>query len=235
MLNDTTPTLQRKLVWSGWMRLAHALIALPVIVLITTAWLLRYTTGINQAAIDYHYIAGALLAMGLILRLGLLFFDRSTGRWQHLVPNRSQLPAMSKMLRFYLSFARMPLPKWYAHNPFWLPIYSLMLIVLAIMTISGFLMASQPILMGLYLPNIHSLWAPILTVIVMAHIVTAILHDLKGCGADISAMINGYRIFQIEKQETGLLNLNPSVSVDDLLGSRKRSNSSKSAKKPEVN
>ena len=210
------------------MRLAHALIALPVMVLIATAWLLHYTTGVSQAAIDFHYIAGALLAIGLILRLGLLFSDRSTGRWQHLIPNRRQIPAIGKMLRFYLSFARMPLPKWYAHNPLWLPIYGLMLLALIFMTISGFLMTSQPVLVGLYLPNLHSFWAPVLTIMVIAHIFTAILHDLKGGSADISAMINGYRIFLIEKKEaTGPLNFSLSVSVDDLLGDRKHSATSK--------
>ncbi len=210
-------SIQRKIVWSGWMRIAHAAIALTTSALVLTAWLLQHTTGVNKAALDYHYIAGAVLAMGLILRAILLFLDTRAGHWRHLVPSRRHLRAYKEMLRFYFSFAHWPLPKWFAHNPLWVPLYILMFLALTFLVLTGYLMTSQPIIAGFYLPEVHNLWASIITILVIFHIVTVIFHDMKGSGSDISAMINGHRVFIIEHPEHPVIHQPASVAIDEIL------------------
>lgn len=213
----STERIQRRRIWSGWLRLAHWGMAFAVLVLLATGWLMTYTHGVNDAALDCHYISGAILAMSLLLRLGLLLFDKTTGQWRALIPQPSQLKAMGEMLRFYLSFAKMPLPKWYAHNPLWAPVYALSFMLLGLLVLSGYLMDEQPFFAGFYLPDAHNFAASVIGFFVILHIISVFLHDLKGTGSDISAMISGYRIFVIPKLQDQPIMKNPSISLDEIM------------------
>lgn len=103
------------------------------------------------------------------------------------------------MLRFYVSFGRTPLPRWYAHSPFWAPLYLLLFFVLLIQIISGFLIGSGQYTLLVDLHRLHDLNAGIIAVFTVTHVISVFLHDLKAGSSDISAMIHGYRIFNIEK------------------------------------
>ncbi len=221
-MNISTDQIQRRLVWSGWLRLAHWCMAFSVLILLATGWLLEYTVGVSDAALDYHYISGAILAMSLLLRLGLLLFDKGTGQWRALLPRRSHLKIMGETLRFYLSFAKMPLPKWYAHNPLWAPVYAVTFIVLSALVLSGFFMTNHPVIAGFYLPGIHSFWTPFIWFFVILHLVSVFLHDLKGTGSDSSAMISGYRIFVIEKPQQPFGSDVQSVSLDTIMSTGRK-------------
>lgn len=216
----STEQIQRRLVWSGWLRLAHWGMGFSVLVLLATGWLIKYTRSVYDAALDYHYISGSILAMSLLLRLGLLLFDKTTGQWRALIPRPSQFKAMGEMLRFYLSFAKMPLPKWYAHNPLWAPVYALSLIVMGLLVLSGYFMDEQPFFAGFYLPDTHSFTASLMGFFVILHVISVFLHDLRGTGSDISAIISGYRIFVIAKLQDLPNMAKPSITLDEIMKTR---------------
>lgn len=191
-------TLRRKIVWPGKLRLAHWGIALSVLALMITAWLMYWAPTLAGAASDYHYIFGALLIISLLGRSWLFLTDQDVGSWRALLPSSTTIQKSVEMLKFYLSFGAAPLPNWYAHNPLWLPIYAILLISLVAMAASGMLMTSHPVVLGIYLPAFHKGLASIVSFITIAHIATVIFHDARGKHADISGMLNGYRVFEME-------------------------------------
>ncbi len=210
------PSLQRKLVWPVLLRLAHWGMAVTVIVLLATAWLLHWAPSVAKAASDYHQIAGALLMLSLLLRLWLLLTDRTVAGWQALVPTRSSLSAMMKTLQFYITFGKMPLPAWYSHNPLWVPVYAIVLLLLALLALTGFFMPEHPVVMGIYLPTLHKAIAPLIGVFALAHIVAVVMHDARAKQADISGMLNGYRIFEIKPLEPSATAGEQKISLDQI-------------------
>lgn len=139
-------------------------------------------------------MVGQLMLIVIFLRIILLFTDGASN-WRSFFDYKSQLNAIIQMIKFYLSFARLPLPNWYAHNPLWKPIYLFMIIVLLGCVITGMVYDSNLTLLGYSSTELHDALATIITVLSVAHIITAFLHDWKGKGAFISAIINGHRYF----------------------------------------
>jgi Ni/Fe-hydrogenase 1 B-type cytochrome subunit len=202
------------------MRLAHWLIALSVIALMATGWLVKLAPGVADSASEYHDLASLGLTLGLILRLWLFFFGTGPAHWMALLPVRADLHKIGMTLRFYSTLGKSPQPNWYAHNPLWAPVYILILVVLVLQTVSGLLMEAYPVVWGFYLPSVHDFWAPVILVFVCLHITAVVLHDAKGTAADVSAMINGHRIFIVKDADL----LHPqnvqSVSLDQLRKTR---------------
>jgi Ni/Fe-hydrogenase 1 B-type cytochrome subunit len=188
------------LVWSGWLRLSHWLIAAGILFQITSAWAIGHNTADYAFWLDWHLITGQIILMALALRAVLFFFPGSSS-WRAFIPEKSQLQAMLQMIKFYLSLARFPLPNWYAHNPLWLPLYLLMFFVLAACPITGLLYDSPKIIFGFTMVKLHSALASMITIFSIAHIASVFLHDLKGKGAFISAMVNGHRYFHFTNQK----------------------------------
>ena len=210
------PALQRKYIWPGMLRLAHWGMALAVIVLLVTAWLLHWTPTVATAASDYHQIAGALLMLLLLLRFWLLFTDRTVAGWQALVPSRQSLSGMVAMLRFYVTFGGAPLPGWYAHNPLWMPVYAVLFLLLAVLSLTGFFMTEHPVVLGVYLPSLHRSVAPLIGLFTFAHIIAVVMHDARGKLADVSGMLNGFRLFEIKQPDIGKGTTEHRVSLDSL-------------------
>lgn len=52
----------------------------------------------------------------------------------------------------------------------------------------------------LFLTAWHGLGYGIISTFMVLHILTVFLHDWKGTGSEVSAMISGYKIFVIRKQ-----------------------------------
>ena len=216
------------LVWSGWLRLCHWLIAVGVLFQIVSAWALALDEANYVFWLDWHLIAGQIILMTLVFRVILLFIPVSSNwpgssNWRAFIPERSQFKAMLQMIKFYISFARFPLPNWYAHNPFWLLIYPVLFLVLAGCGISGLLYDSPHTIFGQAMFELHGALASLIVIFTIAHIGAVFLHDLKGKGAFISAMVNGYRYFhytgnseennsQNEKSEKQFV----SISVDSI-------------------
>jgi Ni/Fe-hydrogenase 1 B-type cytochrome subunit len=215
----SSQTLQRKYIWPGRLRLGHWVMSVAVVGLLITGWLLQNVVHYFQIALDYHYILAYALTFALGLRLFLLVSSpASAASWHDLVPDRQSPEKALAMLRFYVSFGRTPLPHWYAHSPLWAPIYLLLFFLLLIQIISGFLIgAGQPtLLVNLY--TLHNVTSTIIVVFTAAHVISVFLHDWKAGSSDISGMIHGYRIFNIEKPE--LPDATHTVSLDKLKQSK---------------
>lgn len=106
------------------------------------------------------------------------------------------------MLRFYLTMGKAPQAKWYAHNPLWAPVYRLVLIILVVQALTGLLMETHPLIWEFYLPSVHDFSATVILVFACLNVITVVLHDAKGATANVSAMLNGYRIFIVEDADT---------------------------------
>ena len=213
---------QRVSVWSQWMRLAHWSIALSVLVLMVTGWLVANAPSVAAGAGDLHGYAASVLMAGLALRIWLLFSDRGVGGWEALVPSGTNLPAMKQMLIFYFTLGRSPLPAWYGHNPLWVPLYAMLYLFLVVMAFSGLFMQEHPLFAGIYLPSIHRAFAGIITGLALFHILTVILQDIRGKRGDVSAMLNGYKLFDTERQDlAGPGKQFPAVSIDNIGRDRK--------------
>ena len=135
------------LVWSGWLRLSHWAIALGVLFQITSAWAIKKDHANFEFWYDWHIMVGQLMLIAIILRIILLFTDGASN-WRSFFDYKSQSNAIIQMIKFYLSFARLPLPNWYAHNPLWKPVYLFMIIVLLGCVITGMLYDSNLTLLG---------------------------------------------------------------------------------------
>ncbi len=187
------------LVWSGWLRLSHWLIAAGILFQITSAWAIGHNNADYTFWLDWHLITGQIILVALALRVVLFFFPGSSS-WRAFIPEKSQLQAMLQMIKFYLSLTRFPLPNWYAHNPLWLPLYLIVFIVLAACLITGLMYDSPKNIVGFTMVKLHSTLASAVIIFSIAHIASVFLHDLKGKGAFISAMVNGHRYFHFTNQ-----------------------------------
>ena len=194
--------IRRVLIWSGWLRLSHWSIALSTLVLMLTGWLIAHSPLVALQALEYHYMAVSVLIFGLLLRVLMFIRGQQHERLSALFPDASEIRPIKQTLLFYLSLAKQPLPDWYAHNPFWKLLYVLLYLVLAIILFSGVFMEKYPVVMGFYLPSVHEFWANIVFFFVSFHLVTLFAHDYFGKTTDISAMINGYRLFEVERSGT---------------------------------
>ncbi|AGA35296.1 hypothetical protein TVNIR_3666 [Thioalkalivibrio nitratireducens DSM 14787] len=196
-----TETLHRREIWSKWLRLSHWTLALSTLALMATGWLVRHTPSVAQTAADWHYVAGSIFTLGLALRIWVLFSDKLMGRWQFLLADLEP-KKMLQMLKFYLSFGKATLPRWYAHNPLWVPVYLILLALMILVAFTGHLQGSYPVVSGIYLPAVHAGIGTVIALFVLAHIIAVFLHDLKGGGDDVSAMISGKRLFEVKPIST---------------------------------
>lgn len=209
-------------VWSGRLRLVHWVMALAVLVLSVSGWLLPYLAPQASLLRDLHYIAGYALLLTLLARFYLLFFGRAAEHWRDLVPRGPQVRAAWHTALFYLSLGRAPLPAWYAHNPLWSPVYLFWWLLLWFQVWTGlFPVAAARV--GLDATRWHGAVAHLIAILVIAHVAAVFLHDLKGRSADVSGMINGLRWFRIDKPDSPLASR--SVSLDNLLRSKSKTKS----------
>ncbi len=181
--------IQYVLVWSGWLRLSHWAIAAGVLFQMLSAFALSHQHIDYAFWFDWHQIIGQMVLLALGLRL-LLLFQPGSSHWRSLLPDRAKLAGMIQMLKFYLSLARAPLPNWYAHNPLWQPLYVIILFVLLGTCLTG--MADDS-----YAP-LHASLATVISVFTLFHVLSVFLHDWKGKGAMLSAMISGHRYFHTD-------------------------------------
>lgn len=208
--------IKRVRVWSAAVRLAHWSMALAVLVLLLTGWLMRSAPAIRAAALDYHWIAAYVLLLALALRLYLLAFGAGAAGWRDCLPSGVQRRAVLDMVRFYLSFGRSPLPNWYGHNPLWGPIYLLWFLLLALELATGFALHAPYLVGGISIGAIHVWAGGLVGGLVVAHVAAVFAHDLKGANCDVSGMISGYRYFVIEKPDASRLKPEGVLPLDEM-------------------
>jgi len=197
------PVIKRVLVWSGWLRLSHACIGFAVLVLLFTGWLIAESPSLAESALELHYLVSSLLIFGIVVRIVLMFAGRQHERLPGLFPASSELNAMAKTLRFYISLGKSPMPGWYAHNSLWKPVYFVIYLALVVLVISGAVLPDVSLIMGFYVPSVHVFWARIMLWFSLLHIASVLLHDYRNQTTDISAMVNGYRLFLIKDNKGG--------------------------------
>lgn len=200
-------TIKHVAVWSGWVRLTHWLMVLAVSFEIVSALILQQSAPFDpEFWREWHLIVGQLLMVIVAGRIILLFMLKDSGSWRALLPDKVQTQGWKQTALFYLSLGRTALPHWFAHNPFWRPIYPFMWLMLLLGGLSGLLYASATAVLGQYAFQWHNQLANVLIWLVVLHSLAAFVHDVKNKGATISGMISGYRYFHITKPE-------PSVGV----------------------
>lgn len=209
--------IRRVTVWSARLRLAHWIVGTSAMLLLATGWLVGAAPSVAQAAADVHLLAATVLMFALGLRAWLGFFGRGAERFATLLPGDSEWRGMRESLVFYLSFGKAPLPNWFAHNPLWKPLYLVWYLILVGLVLTGWLMPEMPLLGRIYLPTLHAWLAEATAMLLVLHLFSVVLQDLRGRSADVSAMINGDRYFSIDRE--GLVKPEvPQVSVrlDDI-------------------
>ena len=216
--------IQRIPVWSRSLRLIHWSMAFAVIVLIFTGWGMRADPLLAATLLDDHLMAAGLLIPAFILRLYLLFFGSGSDHISDCESDMNRLRGAVAVLKFYFSLGRSPLPRWYAHNPLWGPLYLLLFVFVLLQISSGLLHQQQAFIAGINLHDLHTVGAYVITTFTLLHIVAVFLHDLGGSGSDISAMVNGHRIFIIGDAAAGRQQAGsqPSVSLEKLTSSLKK-------------
>lgn len=203
-------------VWSPWLRASHWVIAFGALFEIASAFGMRNDVSDPGFWRDWHVIVGQLVALALAVRVALLFTPGSSN-WREFLPRRSQFPAMLQMIRFYISFTRHPLPAWFAHNPLWKPVYPLALLLLAVSAASGLAFHTDVPLAGYSAAGLHATVASPIGVFALFHVIAVFLHDLKGRGAFVSAMIGGYRYVHVGRNGPGARTRGPvSASLDGI-------------------
>lgn len=216
--------IQRVRVWSTPLRLVHWLTVLCVLALLASGWVGGERLAEPGRWRDLHFTSGYLLAVALAIRVGLLLRGRTpTDRWRDLWPaGRQQWLGVRDMLLFYATLGRATLPGYYGHNPLWGPVYAVLFVLMALGTGTGVLLSGYdapgllaltaiPGWLGWTRPEWHAGVAMAIAVVATAHIVAVFAHDARGTASEISAMVNGHKIFVVTGQPQQLANRIPIV------------------------
>ena len=81
--------IRRVLVWSGWLRLVHAALALSTLGLLATGWLIAASPTLAADASFVHYLAATVLLAALLLRFFLAVAGKGAERFEQLLKTRS--------------------------------------------------------------------------------------------------------------------------------------------------
>lgn len=216
-------TVSHVLVWSRWLRLSHWALALSSIGLIATGWLMGQETAFAETAGEFHYLLSGILLPALLLRLYLLFFGKGTDHLEDCEPNAHRLDQAWQVIRYYLTLGKLPLPKWYSHNPLWGPIYLALFFILALVSISGLMMLNDNYLFAnISMLDLHRLSYTLILGFTLLHLPAVFAHDLSSKSSDISAMVNGYKAFEVGQQSGELSPDTQAVSLDALMKQLKK-------------
>lgn len=222
--------IQRVLVWPPILRVLHLMMASTVMILLVTGLLLQSGMILNEQLYlhlleIWHLPAGNVLVFVLVIRVALLLVKKDVSGWRALIPD--SLEGIINTATFYLSLGRMNLPGYFAHNPLWKIVYLVWLVMLSLQAFSGVLLESAWLRSVFHTDTsttlkYHQLLLEPLTVVLIAHILTALLHDWKTPTGELSAINNGYKHFPIGNRNTGNTVEAPvTVNIDNLLKTKK--------------
>ncbi|MCU7842683.1 MAG: cytochrome b/b6 domain-containing protein [Candidatus Thiodiazotropha sp. (ex Monitilora ramsayi)] len=216
-------TVTRVLVWSRWLRLSHWSLGIATLGLLMTGWLIGLDTGYSTIITDLHYLLSGVFLPALLLRLYLLFFGSGTDLLEDCEPNLHRLSQAWEVIRFYLTLGKLPLPKWYSHNPLWGPIYLALFFFLILSAASGlFILNNMFFAVGISMLDLHLLSFYFILTFTVLHMIAVFAHDTSNRAGDISAMINGFRQFEISELTT---NQNPgeqTIPLENLIKTLKQ-------------
>ncbi|MGB0723038.1 MAG: cytochrome b/b6 domain-containing protein [Gammaproteobacteria bacterium] len=186
------------LVWPASIRLLHWVLALGTLILWASGWVMGHSTDLFAAARDIHLLSAHTVTVALLGRIGLLLTDRGVGGIRVLATVFRRPALLMDMFRFYASFGATPLPRWYAHNPFWGPLYLLLFVLIGIQVAGGYGMLWR----DWAVDSLHRGVATAIAMWMLLHLLTVILVEIKGTGSNISALLHGKRVFPDEVAPT---------------------------------
>jgi Ni/Fe-hydrogenase 1 B-type cytochrome subunit len=231
-----THKVRRVFVWPSVIRIVHWCLALAVTVLLCTGWLLKSGLILNDKLYillldQLHLPAGHLLGLAMVVRIFYLLKDDGVSGVSSLLSSAKTWDRIKEGLRFYTTFTKTSLPRYFAHHPVWAPLYLVIFVLLLAQLVSGSLLefATLRALFGLSsdaLLDWHQAPFSWLSMLVILHLVSVSLHEIKGEGADVSGMINGYRNFNVNSdvnRSTG--STVPSVSLNSIGGMKSKNKS----------
>ena len=167
-------------------------------------------------------LSGVLLP-ALLFRIYLLFFGKGTDHLEDCEPNAHRLEQAWEVIRFYLTLGKVPLPNWYSHNPLWGPIYLILFFILALVSLSGLMMLNDNYLFAnVSMLDLHRLAYSLILVFTLLHLPAVFAHDLSSKSGDISAMVNGFKAFEVGQQSGELSPDTQAVSLDALMKQLKK-------------
>ena len=219
-------TIKRIMVWPKWWRWVHFALLVLIPVLLVTGWLLGSDLAVQnnlyqQLLDEFHIPLGNLLGLAVLLRVFYLLYDRGVTGYRALLLTPARREGAVAMLKFYLSFFRMPLPGYFSHNPLWGGLYLLFWAGLLLLVGTGVLLEQQPLrmLIGVSVENLldmHAWLAEALAIFIAFHVFTAIMQDTKGKGGDISALFSGSRYISIKKTTKKPVTSSVSIDIKDI-------------------
>jgi Ni/Fe-hydrogenase 1 B-type cytochrome subunit len=211
------------LVWSRWLRLAHWALAISTLGLIATGWLMHNDSATAAESGEIHYLLSGLFLPALLLRLYLLFFSKGTDHLTDCEPNAHRLSQAWQVIRFYLTLGKAPLPKWYSHNPLWGPLYIALFFILSLSAASGLMLLNDQQLLGsISMLDLHQLCYQVILLFTVLHMPAVFSHDLSSKSGDISAMVNGFRVFEVGEASADKSDSAQAVSLDALIKQLKK-------------
>lgn len=189
------------ILWDKYTRLVHWLLAVGIVFLSLSGWLMNNVIDDAQYWVEWHQIIGQLLVVVFMARI-VLFFMQGNSHFSRLFISKHDVETILQTLKFYISLARTQLPAWYAINPVWRIMYSLFYILLLIMLVSGLIDANN-LLFGIYWPSVHQNFALIINAWLVLHVLAMFVHDWKSTVNRISSMISGVAYFETEETTKG--------------------------------
>jgi len=204
--------MRERPVWPLALRLIHWVLAIAVVLLAVTGWLMDSGLVLNEALYqllreNLHVPAGQAVGVALAGRLVLLAADPGVSGWRALVPRQGASGPLGQMLRFYLSWGRNRLPGYFAHDPLWVLLYPVLFALLLFVTLAGLAMeySGMRATLGLDLAILerwHALGAAVIIWLSVLHGLSVLLREVRGKGYEVSAMIHGHRIFRVDSEQT---------------------------------
>jgi len=186
------------ILWSKYTRLLHWSLALAVLFLAFSGWLMGKIIDDALFWAEWHNIVGQLIVFLLLARIAL-FFQVGNSHFSRYKIALKDFKTIKDTLKFYLSLAKTPLPSWFAINPIWRALYALFYLLLIIMALSG-LLSGDRLVLGFYWPSIHQSFALVVNAWLVFHLLASFLHDWKSHVNRISAMINGVIYFEVDSE-----------------------------------
>jgi len=184
------------ILWSKYTRLVHWSLAVAVLFLALSGWLMGKIIEDALFWAEWHNMVGQLIVV-LLLARAVLFFQQGNSHYSRYKISIKDIQTLKDTLKFYLSLARTPLPSWFAFNPIWRILYAFFYILLVLMALSG-LFGGDRLILGIYWPSVHQSSALLINVWLILHLLAMFLHDWKSKVNRISAMISGVVYFEID-------------------------------------
>ena len=180
--------------WSQYTRLLHLSLALAVLFLTLSGWLMGKIIDDVLFWREWHYIIGQVIVFLLFARV-VLFFQQGNSHYSRYKVSFKDIQTIKDTLKFYISLAKTPLPTWFAFNPVWRILYAFFYSLLVLMAFSG-LVDGNSLWLGFYWPPIHQSLATVINIWLVLHLLAVFIHDWKSKVGRISAMLSGVAYFE---------------------------------------